>query len=414
MDNTYSNARKIMLFEMASGGHHSTYIRYLVNHWVEKQFQGELLLVVSPDFFELNKYLSSPKYFSANIKVLCITPLEASKLNSFTLTSRISRLLYDFCEWNLFCKYADLHQVDHATMMFFDHIQIPVIFGRKIRCRFSSIYFRPSFHYDKFPGQSFSFLERCRNFIKKEILNLAIKNSKLEKLYCLDPLALNFTGKFRGGQKKFCYLPDPVPNYAISKDRLLSFKEKLGINSDKKILLFFGGIDARKGLLELLSSLDLVTESIQCQLLVLVVGSINKSIQSGLERLLDEVSRTTFVQVKIIDQYVPEDDLPYYFEISNVVALLYQKHVGMSGVLLHALAFNKPVLSTNYGLVGELVRVGNLGVSIDASVPHEIAMGITRVFTFRLEDSFRGLKFIDIQTSLLRFCEAILLPNISL
>jgi glycosyltransferase involved in cell wall biosynthesis len=59
----------------------------------------------------------------------------------------------------------------------------------------------------------------------------------------------------------------------------------------------------------------------------------------------------------------------------------YQRHVGMSGILLLAAAAGKPVLSSDYGLMGELVRRYGLGITVDSTVPSEIAKGLMRCLT---------------------------------
>ena len=67
-----------------------------------------------------------------------------------------------------------------------------------------------------------------------------------------------------------------------------------------------------------------------------------------------------------------------YFQIADVVLAPYQRHVGMSGILLLAAAANKPVLCSNYGLMGEMVRRYHLGLTVDSSQPQEIAKGLIK------------------------------------
>jgi glycosyltransferase involved in cell wall biosynthesis len=70
--------------------------------------------------------------------------------------------------------------------------------------------------------------------------------------------------------------------------------------------------------------------------------------------------------------------------MADVILAPYQRHVGMSGILLLAAAAQKPVLSSNYGLMGEIVRRYELGLTVDSTEPKEIAKGLTR---FLVEDS---------------------------
>jgi len=83
--------------------------------------------------------------------------------------------------------------------------------------------------------------------------------------------------------------------------------------------------------------------------------------------------------VKIIlrNQFVAEEEVPLYFDIADVVLAPYQRHVGMSGILLWAAALGKPLLASDYGLMGELVRQRSLGITVDSTQASEIAQGVS-------------------------------------
>jgi glycosyltransferase involved in cell wall biosynthesis len=82
------------------------------------------------------------------------------------------------------------------------------------------------------------------------------------------------------------------------------------------------------------------------------------------------------VQIIHVEDYVPESDIPHYFQLSDVVLAIYQRHVGMSGILVRAAIAQKPVLSSNYGLMGAVTKRHQLGKTIDSTQPSEIAHGI--------------------------------------
>jgi glycosyltransferase involved in cell wall biosynthesis len=64
-----------------------------------------------------------------------------------------------------------------------------------------------------------------------------------------------------------------------------------------------------------------------------------------------------------------------------VVLAPYQRHVGMSGILLLAAAAGTPVLSSNYGLMGALVRRHQLGITVDSTSIADIANGLQYCLT---------------------------------
>jgi len=58
----------------------------------------------------------------------------------------------------------------------------------------------------------------------------------------------------------------------------------------------------------------------------------------------------------------------------------------MSGILLLAAATQKPVLSSDYGLMGELVHHYCLGLAVDSTQPQKISEGLIKLLTEPLEE----------------------------
>ncbi len=68
-----------------------------------------------------------------------------------------------------------------------------------------------------------------------------------------------------------------------------------------------------------------------------------------------------------------------WFAAADVVAAPYQKHVGMSGITVQAAAVGRPLLCSDYGLMGELTRQYQLGSTVDASSPRAIGEALTEM-----------------------------------
>jgi glycosyltransferase involved in cell wall biosynthesis len=84
------------------------------------------------------------------------------------------------------------------------------------------------------------------------------------------------------------------------------------------------------------------------------------------------------IQIVECYDFVRDEDVSGYFELADIVLAPYQRHVGMSGILLLAAAAGKPVLSSNYGLMGELVRRYHLGLTVNSTILSEITEGLVR------------------------------------
>jgi glycosyltransferase involved in cell wall biosynthesis len=76
--------------------------------------------------------------------------------------------------------------------------------------------------------------------------------------------------------------------------------------------------------------------------------------------------------------YVPHADVGAYFQLADVILTPYPQHNGMSGILLLAAAYQKPALSSAYGLMGEMTRRHKLGLAVDVSKHAQLADALTR------------------------------------
>ena len=74
---------------------------------------------------------------------------------------------------------------------------------------------------------------------------------------------------------------------------------------------------------------------------------------------------------------VPDDQVPAYLAAADAVLLPYRRsHIGTSGVLQRAAASGRPVVATDVGQVGPLVRDNGLGVVVEPESPQALADGI--------------------------------------
>jgi glycosyltransferase involved in cell wall biosynthesis len=109
---------------------------------------------------------------------------------------------------------------------------------------------------------------------------------------------------------------------------------------------------------------------------LLLVGGTNPAQQVTIHQKIAAICQTQPLQVIEHYEFIPEADVPSYFQLADVILAPYQRHVGMSGILLLAAAAGKPVLSSDYGLMGELAQKYQLGLVVDSTKPAEIAKAL--------------------------------------
>jgi glycosyltransferase involved in cell wall biosynthesis len=368
--NPYMNKRKIMLFDLSIRGHHPSYIQHLIKYWQDKQLSGQLDIVVSPKFFK--EHADVVALSSENVKFTAITNEEEVNLNS--RKSKVTRNLRNFKEWNIYTKYAESLQASHSLLMYFDTCGLPLAWGVKSPCPFSGIYFRPTFHYNEFTGYQPSWKDRVQELRERFLLSRILGNKQLQTLFSLDPFAVKHLNKFNS-HVKAVHLPDPVEMLKVSEIQPSTIKENLGVEPGRQIFLLFGAITARKGIYQLLESLLLLPSEVSQKLCLLIVGE--SGIKDELEKLIANVCQVKPIQIIRRYEFIPDSEIQTYFKLTDFVLAPYQRHVGMSGILLLGAAAQKPVLSSNYGLMGEMVRRYQLGLTVDTTKPEEIASGLT-------------------------------------
>jgi glycosyltransferase involved in cell wall biosynthesis len=374
---TTKNLSKILLFDLDLGGHHGSYIQHLIEYWYQEKLAGSLEIVVRPEFLEihLDAVNLATKYQLQNFKFTALTETETASLNPGR--SSLDRFTRNFQRWKLFCKYATQFKATHVLHLYFDTCQIPLAFGMSAPCPFSGIYFRPTFHYGEFEGYTPSWQEQIQQFKEKIILARVLQHPQLKTLFCLDPFAVKHFDRFPT-QVKVIHLPDPVQLDDRSDITPVQLHAQLRIQPDRQILLLFGALNGRKGIYELLDAISLLPTNLCNQLCLLLVGSTNAAEQARIRDRVDRVCQTQPIQVVEHYDFVPEDRVSAYFQLADLVLAPYQRHVGMSGILLLAAAAGKPVLSSDYGLMGEIVRRYRLGITVDSTIPDEIAQGLIR------------------------------------
>ena len=364
---------RLILFDLIIGGHHGSYIQHLVEYWIKEGLLGKLLIVVSSQFLSrhpdvMKLIMDNPL---ENIDLIAIAPEEEAALNSHG--SPIRRISRSLKEWNLLCKYAKLLQATHCLIMYFDTSWLPLVLGKKAPCNFSGIYFRPTLHYQNFADYLPTRQEKIQQWREKLTLTRILRHPQLRTLFCIDPFAAKYIEHKFNSKVKILSLSDPVQINNLSDSSSADFKNQLGIDAHRQVFLLFGALTGRKGVNQLLEAIALLPDDLCLQSCFLLIGEGNKE---QIQVQVKSICQSKPVQIISKCQFVPEQDVPKYFQLADFVLAPYQKHVGMSGILLLAAAAQKPILSSNYGLMGELVRRYQLGLAVDSTVPREITRGI--------------------------------------
>lgn len=175
------------------------------------------------------------------------------------------------------------------------------------------------------------------------------------------------------------YTVTPHPTYnafrfeGLSKEQA---RDRLDIEYDKKVLLFFGYVREYKGLKYLLQALPRIVRNLDGQVQLWVVGEFGADREEYTE-LINGLGIADYVNV--VDSYTPDREVEQYFAAADLVVLPYVSAT-QSGIVQIAYGFIKPVIVTNVGGLPDVVEDGKTGYVVEPEKPEEIAEAVCRFY----------------------------------
>lgn len=150
----------------------------------------------------------------------------------------------------------------------------------------------------------------------------------------------------------------PHPIYDHYGERMTKEEacEALGLDAQKDYMLFFGLVRAYKGLDLLLDAFGKVKDSLP-NLQLIIAGEFYEDEDKYRTQIAD---LGLAERVIIRNEFVPDGDLRKYFGAADLIVQPY-KTATQSGVTQVAFHFEKPMLVTNVGGLGEIVHDHKMG-----------------------------------------------------
>ncbi len=142
----------------------------------------------------------------------------------------------------------------------------------------------------------------------------------------------------------------------------------------KKIVLFVGALEKRKGVEFLIRSFPMVKEKIPATKLVIVGNGSERTYLQNLASTLGIEDDVSFVG------RINDDELDFIYERSNVFVLP-SMYESFGLVLLEAMSHRKPVVTTRIMGVTELVTAGFNGLLVEPRNAQQLAEAIVKVLS---------------------------------
>lgn len=211
-------------------------------------------------------------------------------------------------------------------------------------------------------------LSRARRLAEKTRLWIAARSRTFNKVFilndCWSAERLNRYYK----TAKFMWLPDPVPQ--VDKAKLFNLRDELKISPNDKIYLHFGGLDSRKGTLDILEALLLADKGILSEKVFIFAGKVSKEIKDSFYGLKQQVDKKC--RLLVFDKFCSYEFLYNLCFTADVILMPYHKTNLSSGVLGYASVFEKPVIGPSDGLIGRLIKENKMGYCLENVNPDEI------------------------------------------
>ena len=213
-------------------------------------------------------------------------------------------------------------------------------------------------------------------FVKAMDGFVALSKSVLDDVASLD----------KDNKPKF-FVPHPLyDHYGKIVSRYEAVKH-LNLDPNYRYLLFFGLVRAYKGL-DLLLDAFADSRLRKYPVKLIIAGEFYDDPKPYLEQIKNH-GLNDFVIVN--NQYISDDKVKYYFNISEMVVQPY-KSATQSGVTQVAYHFEKPILVTNVGGLGEIIPNGKVGYVVEPK-PSAIADALVDFYENEKYNAFvEGLK----------------------
>ncbi|MGK9120867.1 glycosyltransferase [Olivibacter jilunii] len=350
---------KVLIVDFMITGHHSEYIDHLLTYLQQRGDARQYIFLTHPDFASTFPAIANKTAYPDGAKLETIT---LEEWNNFQKKNLLGKSFYGL---QLVSKYAEEFNSRRVLLLYFNFFQFALLFVRP-KFTISGILFLQFYRMSKKGLKN-----RLKYHRKYWTTKLLMLNKKIKRIYVLNDEGtvayLNQTFKV----STFKMLPDPIPQLSPLVD--FNVYQHYHIATNKQILLHIGALDERKGTFEFLRAAAYISKGIQQNLVFLLVGKGNKE---RLSEEIEKVEKLTNVQIIWDNQFISNEMMKALFDQCHAVVIPYKNPEASSGILGHAAAANKMVITTGKGLLKEIVSKYGLGLLIEEVSPELIARKI--------------------------------------
>lgn len=350
----------VVMFDTDFGGHIPLHAREFARAALADDFGFDVLLCLPPAILQrLPTELTQQFSASGRLRFHSLSDADVKACNSPNSIIRGIR------KWKLGQSLAHKFGAHHVFYFVLDIIlagSIVQTLSLKSSVPYSGILFRPRLH---LPSRSGKSIDRLKTMRQYPYYAIALSLTRLSNIWTLDPFFAEY------GQK---YLPRGSAIKFIGEAKILPDISATPMNYGPKTrFLTFGLLKERKGTLVLLKALTALSDDDWAKIEIVMLGEFEPSIKSEALKMLQELEKNRNANIFVESRYVSDEEIAEALYSADVILANYLGHVGSSGVVFAAALANRPVITQDDGLLGQLARTFGLGITVNTSEPEELA-----------------------------------------
>jgi hypothetical protein len=341
----------ILIIEPNVDGHYGVYLRKIVNFFLKKDIHIFLAVDDGSEATLFLENLIECDIRSNKIDVIQLPLLYRPKKYGF-LINLWSQVRYWYVCRQVYKKATIANKIDLVFLPYLDRLIYAIsILGSPFKnTPFSGIVMRPTFHHYEMNIRSSNMVGYSNFFLKPYLFIRALKLKTFKTIFTIDLSFWNFSqARLQTEWTKIQYFPDPVDQIRLSDKELA--RHHFCIDKDNVVVLLYGSIDMRKGVLSALEwTRKARRNGIKAQLLIL--GGQSDEVRQYLKRSIAAKNLFDDDALFVLDRYIDSKEEALAFSAADLVWLKYHHFDQMSGVMVKAGMLDLPMALQDHGVMG--------------------------------------------------------------
>ena len=377
---------KVLIFEPHAIGHHGPYLHWMATGLADRGFEVSIVTLqetmAHPSMRALAKTAFTEGAGSLQFIGVAtpVVPLSGETGGTASLVTREQAYWRLFRAW--YKAYANNIRPDVVFLPYLDYCLYAIgLFGSPFGdCPWVGLAMRPSFHYCAMdvlaPRPAFARL-------KKALFSRTLRNGYLRRLLTVDEPLANYLVDTQRASGKVAFFPEPAEFGELPARS--EAKRKFGMAPERKLILLYGAVTARKGVVELLRALE--APGFPSVADVLLAGKVA---EPAIRKLLAEswvCALRDQGRVKVIDRFIELEEEPALFAAADIVWVGYRGHYSSSGILAQAANVGRPLLACDEGVLGWQTRRHGLGRTVNPADTAEVNAAVDALLAEQLQKS---------------------------